>query len=433
MSTLQIQLAQDADAGRFNGVAIPLDVIDQKFERVRNSPETADIWQLRQGYDIDVEPGSYLVRAYLPSGETLSAQANVSNVGRSQVVLTPRRLSPREDDSLLYYMTSGAPLDTSPGDDPLPDWTGGPEEPVDGEVSVEFWREFPGPDWKLDAYNEVGATDYDVKHLAKGVVRAFNIAYTNANMPFWARISAHDSPSKFVSLPPCENGGRMYITRAEPSDKGDRLSVFVENGAPRSQALLGYLSAGDFGSALRISDSVVQEAEKALEDKLHSPASAVIASYYLLSIGKLERLHDWAGNLNAWFPGMPDGAIIDAWQELYAETTNVAKARSALVEAARRGVPFYTRGLRLLFDGLNLISRSEEYGDVAAKAALETVRPYAAAADWTATTTTFYGTNPKEPTPVSRLLTPDTSDYAVTAGGGEGSSVTAVGSPSVWR
>ena len=52
----------------------------------------------------DVEPGSYVVRALLPTGEVVSAQAAVAP-GRSEPVeLVPRSPSPRESLAWAYYL-----------------------------------------------------------------------------------------------------------------------------------------------------------------------------------------------------------------------------------------------------------------------------------------------------------------------------------------
>jgi len=67
-----------------------------------------------------------------------------------------------------------------------------------------------------------------------------------------------------------------------------------------------------------------------------------------------------------------------------------------------RGLPYYTVGLKLLFDGLRLVNDLSPGQEL--EVAIEKLRPYMAAADWRAETTTFCGIDPSIPRP--------SSDYA---------------------
>jgi hypothetical protein len=126
-----------------------------------------------------------------------------------------------------------------------------------------------------------------------------------------------------------------------------------------------------------------------LEMKKDDPFGAAIAGYYLLRMAKLDQLQ-WMKNLADWFIEVPDGAIVYAIGLLRSswQPEQRLQAMSYLVEAARRGIPLYTAGLRLLFDHLRSFAR-EFASDMAVKEALERIRSVAAHADWEALTTTI--------------------------------------------
>ncbi len=58
----------------------------------------------------------------------------------------------------------------------------------------------------------------------------------------------------------------------------------------------------------------ITELESILRDKRMSPLGATIAAIILLRANRLDRLHDWLGNLTDWFPERPDGPALFAEQ-----------------------------------------------------------------------------------------------------------------------
>jgi hypothetical protein len=218
---------------------------------------------------------------------------------------------------------------------------------------------------------------------------------------FWVQVSTSWSPAKFVALPPSDYMRVLFVLNRVPPEGNDPLNVLVSSRNSRAEDLLSYLSRGDFASARMVGGGVVEEAEQLLYEKRKDPAGAAIGGYFLLWADRLERLHDWTRNLADWFPWMPDGCVIDAWHLLRKEPSDLKSARGRLIQASERGIPLYTVGLRLLFDGLNILHQHDrQHVDVAA--ALEGVRLYAATADWEATTTTCFGQHPANP----KLLVP---------------------------
>jgi hypothetical protein len=140
----------------------------------------------------------------------------------------------------------------------------------------------------------------------------------------------------------------------------------------------------------------------------------------LLRANDLDRLHNWANNLDYWFEWMADGPIIHAWQIIAevrgrpdSDKGRLRDARERLLEAVKRGIPIYTEGLRLLRDGLLLFDRAAEGGDEEVASALRTIGAYTAVADWSATTTSFTGAQPDDPSSESSLGQPESTAECV--------------------
>ena len=92
MSKLHIFFCNYApDSGE---AVVPLEVINERLEHVEYAPR---ILTLSQSVEVDVEPGTYLVRTYLPSGELVSKQTTVDAGKTSDVALTAAQRSPDEE------------------------------------------------------------------------------------------------------------------------------------------------------------------------------------------------------------------------------------------------------------------------------------------------------------------------------------------------
>lgn len=172
------------------------------------------------------------------------------------------------------------------------------------------------------------------------------------------------------------------------------------------EGLLALLQRGELEEATELEQHAAL-AERLLYGKRENIVGAAVGGYYLLRTNDYERLHDWASNLADWFEWMADGPIIHAWQIIgeYRKSRGengsgtLEKARKRLLLAARRGFPIYTEGLRLLRDGLLLFDQRAEGTDKEVRTALRQIGGYVASANWNASTTTFIGKTPNEPSP----------------------------------
>lgn len=125
--------------------------------------------------------------------------------------------------------------------------------------------------------------------------------------------------------------------------------------------LLAYLSSG----ALPTARDMAERAKEMLYYKGKNPFAAAAGGYALVgtaSHASKRDWHSWVENLMNLFPHVPDGAI--QWGQLRMRmrrnASDLKEASKAFKLAYRRGLPFYSMGMRWLLDGLELVSRNDE-------------------------------------------------------------------------
>ncbi len=159
-------------------------------------------------------------------------------------------------------------------------------------------------------------------------------------------------------------------------DQGYRLAVAVSDEVVG--AMLGYLGSGRVDAAV----SIIQQARDRLWEKRVNPLAAAAGAYVMIAGWQPSQAaywHNWVRNLMNGFPWLPDGAIQYAWLQLTSGRSpeTLSEARRALLEAYRRGLPFFSKGVSLLLDGLSMFANdAREAGapDVEVEAALKIVR-----------------------------------------------------------
>ncbi len=183
---------------------------------------------------------------------------------------------------------------------------------------------------------------------------------------YWSVHSSPDrAPLRLTAMVPGRNrlkvrlpGNLRQVWAHEswaPQENVHLLSVRLSSGQPAADAILGYMQRGDLYSTEAMSQWV-EEAEGLLEDKMQDPYAAAVGAYTLLRLQNFDRLRDWPRNLANWFPFLPDGCVVWASQLIgQRQPGTEAEVRKYLLEAAKRGIPVFTEGVRLLLDGLRLI------------------------------------------------------------------------------
>src|SRR6185312_5490605 len=198
---------------------------------------------------------------------------------------------------------------------------------------------------------------------------------------FYLQIGGPKMQWRLVALPADDIRVLIGARPAVPSspamaDEVDGVvEVAVTSKKQDTEILLSHLSQGEIEQAKVIGDHVI--ATDLLYGKRKNPMAAAIAGYFLLARGELENVHRvWTHNLSNWITWLPDGAVINAWYCMRADPPDLKGARRQLLEAAARGVPVYTRGLRLLVDGLALFADDKQHGGPDVSAALKRVRRF---------------------------------------------------------
>lgn len=203
---------------------------------------------------------------------------------------------------------------------------------------------------------------------------SWTLAARDDMSPLLLEAELTDGPLVVIRLP--GNLRQVWTHQSRSSDDGSSsLSVRLASNEPTADTILGYLQRGDLYSAEAMVQWV-EEAEGLLEDKRSDPYAAAVGGYLLLRLQRFDAMHDWCRNLADWFPFLPDGCAIWASQ-LIAQRRPGSEAdiRRYLLQAASRGLPVFTEGLRLLLDGLRLIG-------VDGAAAREQLLQQAGAIEW---------------------------------------------------
>lgn len=230
-------------------------------------------------------------------------------------------------------------------------------------------------------------------HLVFSRVIPYGSEYQGLWFPIYlhCRFPGLTDTACFFALPPSRIA-EVLLVRADADPRTDaHVRALVDVDRPAVETLLAYLDNGAIEAARRVAPDVVTDAVQILETKRDDPLGVVVAGYFLLLAGRLER-QSWFRNLADWFPAFPDAAVVYGASLLKGHDApeRRADARSYLLAAVERGIPAYTVGLRLLFDGLRrLAAKADDNADTVLKDAPAKVRFVAAYADWEARTTSF--------------------------------------------
>ncbi len=147
------------------------------------------------------------------------------------------------------------------------------------------------------------------------------------------------------------------------TDQGHRIGITVRDRLVGS--VLGYLGAGQLSAAATIlgqaEEAIERQAQSLLFSKGVNQPAAAAGAYALLAAqgsGQRESWYQWVKNLNNWFPWLPDGAIQYAWVLMRQERSEegLKQARASLLEGYRRGLPYFSKGVNLLLEGLTLFA-----------------------------------------------------------------------------
>lgn len=373
MAQLNISVAK----GRFlSDVPIAVEVVNRELETEWKQAIKLGHSALVQ----DLPAKQYSIQARLPSGHIVSRGYDLKEGETGEVVLDVTSASPRE---WLEWTTISKPRSLASFE---------LHEARLRSVWLRLWGRDASGKWQVRPWpvqkpaRERGLVQYEFSFLR---AREFGQYYLQVGGPTmqW-RLIALPADDIRVTI-----SGVEAAQTPDPADSAVYVSVVSTDHA--GATLLNYLSEGGIGDAGIVGAMV---ADEVLQAKRSNPTLAAVAGYFLLTTRDLERLHQvCASNLADWMAWLPDGAVIDAWYRLRLAEPDLPRARQRMLEAAERGIPIFTRGLRLLLDGLASFDDDPDWTGPDVRAALQSVRRYAATADWRSRTTTFIGYDPDSP------------------------------------
>ena len=403
MSILRIQFK-----GPYAPVA--LEIINDELESVYEGA----IWQRKE---IEVPAGSYLVRARLPSGETVRGKARVAESQVRPVSLNP---SPPPHRWLEWqHFLGNTPHGVPKQRDQLVSCQ------LPGSIWLRWWA-YNGTEWEPQPSFVISLREYDPQMGTYLFNLQPSVWDDMAHSLLLCQMGGEAVPWRFVSIPLVINddndstssGVDVLVRPAQfPSKRNGGVTIKMVSTNRRAETLLHYLASNSLNAAKVVSDEALSDIER-LRSSLNgvqakdmhtnlpnNPLSLVIGGYYLLRVGDYEGLDNWPNHLANKFKSLPDSAVIHAWQLLRQPgEPDIKLARQRLLQAGGAGLPIYTQGFRLLLDGLELFAddaKTRHDRDEQVEKALQKLRPYAAAAEWNQQLTTFYGDTPDNPSPIS--------------------------------
>jgi hypothetical protein len=388
---------------------------NQSIESSRIASPPAPVWKgvmlLGRTENIPIAaPGRYSVQATLPDGRTRAKVGDLTEQGIARVEFDPGKNSPRET---LAWAKISRPqlLKTS-------------EEDASSLKSVwlQLWRDDGSGRWRVEPWHVQTATRL-------GGLAQYELHLRSRPGQYFVQLGGPDLPWRLVAVPADDvrivlrgswrseiaeqPEGHALIDLVRPLGARQlerQVLVDVVTIEGTADVLLSYLASGQFDEARAVCKTL---AERQLREKRNNPTAAAAAGYYLLTLRELNQVHQlWASNLANWMHWLPDGAVIDAWYLMRLPDPDFVKARHRLVEAVARGLPIYTRGLRILIDGLAAFEDDAKYRTPAVSAALKSIRRYGGAANWKAPTTTFIGRDPMTPG-VTQLGRPSAPEHVI--------------------
>lgn len=332
-------------------------------------------WLHSNSGTVQLAEGTYLVRLTLGTQNTYERIAHVSADTENRV-----EFSEKQDHKKFKAVEFSFPEGViTRSEFFVEDEQDGPDERYLPYKPIK-WRE-----WNFSAHKWRTSSAYwrDIYFQ----VRTFSMKDSDPNLQI-LELKLSAEKSLFVSVPveyrlSIKEGGNKLS-----GDRPEHYKISIMMGNAVAQTLLSLMTRGDMISAQTLFN--IKDAENLLLEKKKDPIAAAVGGYYLLKTGELEYMHNWANNLANWFEWLPDGCIIHAWQMILNKGNQRSEIEKRLLEAVERGIPVFTEGLRLLYDGLTMLSYDYQRNNREVEKALSKVKQYMTAADMSKEHTTLF-------------------------------------------
>jgi hypothetical protein len=365
------------------------------WAEVANHPTPTEVHHVPvtvgQTTDVQLAPGTYLVRVVLPSGQALTGRVEVPNVASVALNLQARP-SPHE------WLGWAAFVGEIPSTRDYQEVLNLVPSPA---VWHRLWRR-GGKGWTAEQWPD-SWVDSDGRMWG----------YRFASRPYWLRIlelGGSEAAWRYTVLPPVDWTEVTIRPGGDESLTERGAQVMVAGNDHAADGLVRYLTAGLLEPAAVVVDELLRRRDPVQATQQSDLLTQTAVAYYLIEARRWERLQPMALELQRLAPWLPDAAVVRGMAALGAAGSgDLSEAARWLVDATAYGVPAVTVGLFQLRDALERLLHSmsvEELQRTGVQRAHERVAPYAEASDWTKPYTTFYGTAPDRPDLASRTGVP---------------------------
>jgi hypothetical protein len=320
---------------------------------------------------VELDPGHYHVVARLPAGTRLTASINVLPDQLNDVRLGAKPESLAEPLAPRSPGTGTATARKQRAGGHSPSYDKEPRRIARGKWSDGEWQLWRSPERRLPLLyrSSLIAPSVELRLTREPAVPQWSVVPTSA---------------------------LRYLRPAAAADAGGppRLTSRLRDRA--ADAVMAYVNRGQVLDAALMAQGVARQAENLLGGKKGDPVAAAAGAFALLTLGELDRLHDWTANLHNWFDWLPDGAVVYA--EHMALIGDHEQAAHTLRQLAIRGLPCLTVALTTAVNRLSIYVAADLGGDEL-RAVSERLTRYVIACDLMATVTSFTAYKAAEPLP----------------------------------
>lgn len=361
---------------------IPVRIFDKDSRPVKGVNQTLTF---AIPLEIEVPSGELVVQASLPSGEFINQQVIVPPNETFSLKLEPQSISDiYPDESLLLYNRH---LKSAARDETKSFVSKNSPLSITGTPALGFWTNHSNGKWVKVNYTKplIYPPNYGV--------------YRTSLEPIWLRIQWSLKDAKFVAFPP--SSLVRFFLEESLLDTKDPISVEIETDNADVESILAFMQQGDFDCARLAGGSGIGKSGKAFFSSNVTDIDInafIVGGYFSLLAGELNDLLTWTESYAEELSFFSDVLVIYGWSCLKQNEPDFASAQMYFIEAAYMGLPVYTYGLRLLHDGLVLLSSWNQQFDNPQNEELENaiakIASYSAEADWSSMTTCFYALEP---------------------------------------
>jgi len=379
---------------------------------------------VQDGSELELSPGKYLVEVMLPTGQVLSTETELGNnnivceINFSESLEGPESKLINIENVVAGYKTSLSAIkkaqqnDISVGFVSIPHRTSHDYAQIasfDSLILRGYFSEAKGAPSLEASLSTHGAIDrkaeIDLSTLKNINDLIITDDFTQSKMPRHFLLVKENRVPIYISALPFplleDNDIDLKVKDIDLADLSSfsgiltnlsKLTDYFQNNLitdPDFSSLLGYLSAGKMPEAWLI---LKQAGTKFNFENINNPLISAAVEYVIFHFGE-----EWSNKSNTtktplyctskklmdkniW---LPDGAILCAWFKIKycrSDIELVKSAREDLLEAFRRGAPYYSMGVKMLLNGLTLFAneaRQLDDKDEAVEDALKVVLPLA--------------------------------------------------------